>query len=78
MLECQGHRNDLLATYPRHLEASVNRMLIISARRSLIDQSDASENEKFAARELARALPVRDDWSEILESGEFPGLDKTY
>ena len=78
LLECQGHRFDLLATYPRHLEPSVDRMLIVSARRSLIDQSNASESEKFAARELARALPVREDWSRILQSGELPGLNKNY
>ena len=78
LLECQGHRFDLLATYPRHLEPSVDRMLIVSARRSLVDQSNASESEKFAARELASALPVRDDWSKILRSGKLPGFNKNY
>jgi len=53
-------------------------MLIVSARHSLIDQSKASEGEKLAARELARALPVRDDWSRILKSARLPGFNKTY
>jgi len=61
-----------------HLEPSVDRMLIVSARRSLVDQSNASESEKFAARELASALPVRDDWSKILRSGKLPGFNKNY
>lgn len=71
---CQGHEFDVLATYPPHMEASINHLFAQSARRVMLQQNPQSVTARNLP-ELARAKPVNKGWNNTLRGDSLPRLN---
>ena len=71
---CQGYEFDILATYPPHMEPSLNHLLAQSAQRVLQEQNPHSATLQNLP-ELARSRPVNNRWKKTLKGDSLPKLD---
>ena len=74
MLACQGHEFDLLATYPRHMKPSLDRVIEQSAQQVLLGQAKETDAEKNLQK-LDRQSPRNNRWQGIMNSGSQPRMN---
>jgi len=71
---CQGHEFDVLASYPPHMEASINHLFTQSVQRLVLQQHPQSAISQNLP-ELAHSKSVNKRWNNTLRGGSLPKLN---
>ncbi len=74
ILACQGHEFDLVATYPRHMKPTLDRVIEQSAQQVLLGQARPTDT-LLDIRQSNIRRPLNNSWRGIMNSGSQPRMN---